>query len=140
MARTTDEQVAGIIEWDSTIDLAPFIEIATDLVDEVCGGSGYSDTRLELIERWLAAHFYAVRDNRIASEGAGTVQASYQQQVGLNLNVTIYGQQVLMIDTKGGFAALQRRASVGGRLRAGVSWLGQSAAEIAAEGVEGVGE
>jgi hypothetical protein len=124
MPRTTTDVVAQIIEVDSAIDVEPFIEIANELVTEACGDAGYSDTRLELIERWLAAHFYAIRDNRVATEGAGTVNTTYQFRVGLNLNVTIYGQQALVLDTKGLLAALSKQAETGESKRPGLMWLG----------------
>ncbi len=129
MARTTEAAVQGIIEHDSSISLTPFIEIANDLVTSECLDSGYSAARLELIERWLAAHFYAIRDNRVASEGAGSVTTSYQFRVGLNLNVTIYGQQVLLMDTDGNFAALQAQAEGKGPTRASIVWLGKTTEE-----------
>lgn len=74
--RTTDAAVRAIIETQASIDTAPFIEVASALVDEIEPDSSYNATRLELIERWLAAHFYAIRDNRVASEGAGSVTRS----------------------------------------------------------------
>lgn len=129
--RTTDAAVKGIIEVDSSISTTPFIEVANELVTEICvddlseDEEAYTATRLELIERWLAAHFYAIRDLRVASEGAGGVSQSFQYQVGLNLNVTIYGQQVLMLDTKGGFAALNQQAKDGDRKSVGITWLGK---------------
>lgn len=124
--RTNSALVEAIIEVDVTIDLAPFILTASELVTELCVPAGYTDIRLELIERWLAAHFYAVRDPRATDEKAGSVGASYESKVDLNLNLTRYGQQALVLDTKGGLAALNRSASLagGGRRTVGVTWLG----------------
>lgn len=123
--RTTDAAVRAIIETQASIDTAPFIEVASALVDEIEPDSSYNATRLELIERWLAAHFYAIRDNRVASEGAGSVRQSFQYKVGLNLQVTIYGQQAAMIDTEGHLAALSKRSEMG-KKKPGqtVTWLG----------------
>lgn len=129
MPRTTYAQVAEIIEIDATIttDAAPFIATANALVTRVCadkldedGTAYYTDDDLELIERWLAAHFYAIRDPRYASEAAGSVNASYQYKVDLHLAVTTYGQQAMMLDTAGGLAALSK----GKRRRVGASYLG----------------
>lgn len=124
MALTTEAAVAAIIEVDATIPLAPFIEIAAELVTEVTAGAGYTAVRLELIERWLSAHFYAIRDMRAASERAGPVAQSFQFKVGLNLANTMYGQQVMMIDTAGGFAALSKRSEKGQTKSVSVLWLG----------------
>lgn len=124
--RTTAAAVKEIIEVDDTLlvgtggdVLDPFIETANALVTEVCKPLGYDDTRLELIERWLSAHFYAIRDPRRASEGAGTVQETFQHQLDLNLSVTTYGQQAMMLDTLGGLHALSA-----GVVKPTVFWAG----------------
>ena len=123
--RTSANAVAGIIEVDQSISLTPFIEVANDLVTEKCTGSGYTEAKLELIERWLSAHFYAIRDQRTASEGAGPVSQSFQHAVALGLNQTIYGQQAMLIDTAGNLAGLQRTSQSGVRPTIGVTWLGK---------------
>ena len=120
--RTTYAAVALIVEVDASIssDLAPFIEVANNLVTQVCTDSDYLDATLELIERWLSAHFYAVRDLRRDSEKAGSVSRKFQYKVALNLQVTVYGQQAMMIDTAGNLAAVnseQRRV-------VSATWLG----------------
>lgn len=133
MTRTTDSAVQGIIDVDTDTypALTQFIDTANELVTEVCasvldddGNVYYSDTRLELIERWLAAHFYAVADPRAAMEKAGPVSQSLQHKVDLNLAVTTYGQQAMLLDTKGGLAALNGQATDGIQRSAGVVWLG----------------
>lgn len=106
--RTTSELVAAIIEVDVTIPLEPFISVAAELVTEICVPAGYSDDRLELIERWLSAHFYTNRDPRPTREEAGPVSASYQSKLALNLGTSHYGQTAMMLDTAGGLAALSR--------------------------------
>ena len=71
--RTTFDAVALIAEVDTDVsaDLAPFIETANYLVTQLCASATklvnevetpfYDDVALELIERWLSAHFYHVR-------------------------------------------------------------------------------
>jgi hypothetical protein len=123
--RTTPELVAGIIEVDLNINLDPFIFTASELVTEVCAIAGYSIERLELIERWLAAHFYAIRDPRTTNEKAGSVGANYESKVDLNLALTRYGQQAMMLDTQGGLASLNQSILSGsGSRTASVAWLG----------------
>jgi len=124
MARTTDEAVQGIIEHDTTISLTPFIEAANALVTEVCSTDNYDATRLELIERWLSAHFYAIRDPRYESEKAGDVAAKYQSKVNLGFDVTHYGQMAMRLDTAGGLAALNTEAKSGGSVTASFTWGG----------------
>lgn len=125
MARTTSVLVAGIIEVDTTIALDPFIFPANELVTEICVGVGYSDERLELIERYLAAHFYTLRDPRALNEKAGSVAATYQSKVDLNLATSHYGQHAMLLDTKGGLARLNAEMSKPRTQRTGsVTWVG----------------
>lgn len=133
MARTTATNVKKIIEVDATIivvdaDMDAFIDVANELVTEMCTGTtngpktAYTASRLELIERWLAAHFYAIRDPRVKSEKAGPVGVNYQEKVDLNLSVTTYGQQAQMLDTNGGLKSLDKNTAHNVQ----VLWLGTS--------------
>jgi len=121
--RTDSTAVEGIIEVDSSISLTPFIEVASSLVDSVCAASGYTAARLELIERWLAAHFYAIRDPRKDSEKAGPVSEKNQYKVDLGFDVTTYGQMAMRVDYEGNLAALNERVKSGQKRRIGVIWL-----------------
>jgi hypothetical protein len=136
MPRTTSDLVKGIINVKAGVDLTPFILSANELVTECCepvtrldGSPWHSDVRLELIERWLSAHFYAVFKPRSVSVTAGTVQESTESKVDIGLRVTKYGQQALDMDTSGALAALDNslkkvtKALPGGG-RSGVTWLG----------------
>jgi hypothetical protein len=126
MARTTSEAVALIIEVDENISLTSFIEAANALVTEVCSAvTSYDTTRLELIERWLSAHFYAIRDSRPTNERAGSVGASYQSKVDLGFDVTHYGQMAMRLDTAGGLAQLNAESKLGGARTASVTWVGK---------------
>lgn len=122
MIRTTPEEVARIIEVDPAIPLEPFILAASVLVDEVeqNSSSTFDFDRLQLIETWLAAHFYAIRDPRYLSERAGSVGTTIESKVDLNLSVTRYGQMAMVLDTTGTL----RRLSEVGRRRRGAFWLG----------------
>lgn len=111
--RTTADLVGGIIEVLSTIPLDPFIAAANSLVTEICAPEGYDDARLELIERYLSAHFYCLRDPRAWREEAGDVAASYQNAVDLILFTSHYGQMAAMLDTAGGLAALNKDTKTG---------------------------
>lgn len=123
MPRTSASQVESVVEVDADIDLEAFILTANEIVTEVCVPLEYSDTRLELIERWLSAHFYKIRDQSVASEKAGPVAASYQHKVDLLFMQTKEGQMAMSLDTKGGLARLQK-ALEEGRIKPGISWLG----------------
>ena len=128
--RTTEEDVASIIEVDSDISLTPFIETASHLVDRVAAAdSTVSSTTLELIERYLSAHCYTFRDPRVTSERAGSVWASYQSAVSFGLKTSHYGQMAISLDPTGTLKALSE-----GQRRASVSWLGVEEDRGLAEG------
>jgi hypothetical protein len=124
MARTTEENVGKVVELDDDIDVDPFITMANELVTEACADSDYSDARLELIERWLAAHFYVVRDPRSSSESVGVSMSYLNPNIGMMLHGTKEGQQALMLDTAGGLAALSKQMEAGSARTVGLTWLG----------------
>lgn len=136
MARTTAELVKGIIEVDElTSDLAPYIETANELVTELCAPAGYLDSRLELIERWLAAHFYAVTDPRLKSESFGKSSGEYQSKIDLHLNLSHYGQQAQLLDTQGKLAQLNEAVGKG-KPQATIKFLGSTSEEQAEYGAD----
>lgn len=133
MARTTAALVAGIVEVElpdgAVLEdfLAPFILPANLLVTDVCGAAGYSDEKLEMIERWLGAHFYQILAPGANTERAGRVAQTVRSKVDLGLNVTHYGQQAMVLDTAGGLAEINQALEPGGGLPSGVFgawWLG----------------
>lgn len=125
MARTDATAVGKIIEVQSGDDIAPFIEAANMLVTQCCASdTDYDSTKLELIERWLSAHFYAVRNPRATMEKAGDVSETLQSKVDLGLNVTHYGQMAMRLDYKGGLANLENSTKKGFRRKVGITYLG----------------
>lgn len=130
MARTTPAQVRGVVRVaDAVTDLqvSEFIDIATSLVDKVCLSSGYGAEQLEKIERYLAAHFYALYRPRPAQENAGAVGEQKEQiKVDLGLRVTKYGQTAMLLDTAGNLARLQNSQddAVGKPQKRKIVWLG----------------
>lgn len=129
--RTTAGAVEAICEVEPTISLTPFIETANSVVTRVCvkTPTSYTSVELELIERWLSAHFYCTRDPKTIFEMAGAVAARYEGKVDLNLNNTRYGQQAMLIDTEGGLAALNREVGRKGVGRVRVNWVGTDSDE-----------
>jgi hypothetical protein len=132
MARTTDVLVKEVIETDDieVPSLTPFINAAAALVARVCEpeydlADADDIDLLTQIETWLAAHFYAIRDNRVAVERTGTaIQTQYQYKVGLMLAATMYGQQAMMLDTSGALAALSKALEKGATQEVSLIWLG----------------
>lgn len=138
-ARVTVDDVKLILDVDTSITdpmVTVFISAATILVDKVEDDGGITDeVQLKEIERWLAAHFVAIRDVRSASEKAGPVGQSFQYKVDLNLNQTQYGQQALILDTSGVLAGLQAQASGGGATEAEFVAMGPVSDDDIASGV-----
>jgi len=112
------------VEVDDSISLTPFIAAAEELVTECCVDSDYTATRLAMVEAWLAAHFYLIRDQAMASERAGDVGVNYQYQIGLNLQQTKQGQMAMTLDTAGNLAALSKRIEEGKSFSIHIGWLG----------------
>ena len=121
--RTTAVAVGKIIEVDAAISLDSFIEIANSLVTELCSEDDYDAARLEMIERYLSAHFYTNRDPRVTGESAG-VSASYQMATSLGFDSSMYGQTAMRLDTQGGLARLNEEIKLGKRKTVSVNWLG----------------
>jgi len=124
MARVTAVEVGELIEVDASVSLTPFINAANELVTELCTDSGYTEARLAMIEAWLAAHLYLMRDQAVASEKAGSVSVNYQYQIGLMLQQTKQGQTAMMLDTAGNLAALSKRMEQGEVPSVSISWMG----------------
>lgn len=145
--RTTTALIKGVIEVDDTTwpDLSPFIDMANELVTEVCasekvnpdgtGGPYYSDHRLELIETQLAAHFYAISDAQIDYAKVSILAVKFQVKIDLGFDQTKPGQQATRLDTRGGLAALNNKAKVALKpRRAGVFYVGGTECEMVWDG------
>lgn len=133
--RTTSALVAGVLvdssasangqgDYDGTTDLTPYILIASRITDRVatCAsnkGITLDTEELEVIERWLAAHYYQSSDQALASKSTGGASGSFQGQTGKRLEGTKYGQAALDLDYSGCLNAIQMRAF------AGAKWLGK---------------
>lgn len=120
--RTDDASVKAVIDYDTTISSTPFIATATALVDHVatCDTAGILSTALlKEIETYLAAHFYALRDQQYRSKKTGNASAKFQGKDGMQLNGTDWGQQAIALDISGCLSSLSR-----GKTRAAVIWLG----------------
>lgn len=138
MARTTSAAVALIIEVDSSISLSPFIEAATALVTKHCedANDDYTAAELELIERWLSAHLYTVRDMRAFHEKADEITEVKQSSVGKGLDSSHYGQTAMLLDWYGGLSALNQAIKAGKRTSVSVEWAGTPEDEAVADPTE----
>ena len=109
MARTTATEVKQILDTDLADPIVDaYIVGANALVTEVIGNNtSLSDTLKEEIERWLTAHMIAAtRERQLVSGEAGGAKAVYMGKTEMGLNSTLYGQQVMVLDASGSFAAL----------------------------------
>lgn len=128
MARTTSANVRAVLgqHYDGSTSLASFIDTASSFVDKIASrdvGSLLTSIDLELIERWLAAHFYLHSDQIASSQSVGGASTTYQGQTGMFFQSTIYGQTAMLLDATGYLSELNRQASAG-RHQASLVWAG----------------
>ena len=98
--RVTDLDVKAIL--DTEVNTQPFITAASLLVDHHLLSAGLSAALLKEIERWLAAHFTAVRDPRFTQIKTEQDAFVYSHgKMGQGLMSTMYGQQVIAMDPTG---------------------------------------
>jgi hypothetical protein len=135
VARTTADAVKLVLlaDYDSVNNpsLAPFIEWATALTSRVgaCAaskGSPLSDVELELIERYLGSHAYAMSDRPYESRRTQSASGKFVGRTEMSLDATSYGQQAQSLDISGCLSAI---ASGKGRKVASLGWLGKTEKE-----------
>lgn len=120
--RVTATEVKEILDTtltDAIVDV--FIVVGSQLTDRVTlndTGSLMNAAELKELERWLSAHFAAIKDVRSASEKAGSVSQKFQYKVDLNLNQTQYGTTALILDVTGYLAKLNADAKSGDKVSA----------------------
>jgi hypothetical protein len=105
--RTNTTDVKQIL--DTNLDgsvIKAFIDTANTIVGDTLGSdTTLSATQLKEIEKWLAAHLIAAtRQRQGSAEKVGDASITYQGKTGMGLNSTMYGQQVLMLDSTGKMA------------------------------------
>jgi len=104
---TTPDNVKTVVDVLATEVLDAYIATAETVVAAECLASGYPDATLELIHRWLSAHYYACNKRRSAAEAVsgGASQTLDPVAIDLRLNSTHYGQAAMTVDTAGNLAA-----------------------------------
>ena len=121
MARTTAAAVKLVLNRDydtrNLPDLTPYIDTASAMVDdldECADARGYTidSTRLELIERWLAAHCYALSDQPYTGRSTLGASGQFQGRTDMGLDATKYGQQAKALDKSGCLAGAGATASI----------------------------
>lgn len=104
--RTTSNKVTELVPSD--MDVASFIEAASLIVDEELVNQGLTEARLELIERYLAAHFLTLTEERggLIKSSAGLASDTYADIYGKGFHSTRFGQQAVAFDTSGSLSKL----------------------------------
>lgn len=114
-ARVDADAVKEIFDTDLTdAQMNAFINTANNLVTEELGNAGLSADRLTEIEKYLSAHFAALRDPRFAQEAIGDYRYQVQGKTEIGLDSTYYGQQAKLLDSSGILSTLNmtRRQAV----------------------------
>lgn len=110
--RIVEADLRAILKCGATVDLTVFMNTANVLVDDLLGSSSLSANTLKLIETYLAAHLYALTEERgsLASETFGDSTERYHNVYKAGFNSTRFGQQALVIDTTGTLARESAKA------------------------------
>lgn len=129
MARVTSGEVQAVLldHYDGSSSLVPFIAGAnltvTGLSTQATNkGITLSAATLKEIERWLAAHMYAMVDQVLEQEMIGRAGGKFQGKTGMNLDATKFGQMAKMLDTSGLLARM-------GNGKARMAWGGKKPSE-----------
>ena len=113
--RTSEEEVEEILDPKLEIEdlnITAFITTANNLVNQQLQGE-LSNEILNEIEKWLSAHFVTVSVRQPQRYSLGDEDISYDNELGLGLDNTMYGQQAKMLDTTGSLSSLgQKKASL----------------------------
>jgi hypothetical protein len=100
--RTTIAEVRALITTTLTdAGVTAYITAANNFVTAHLDGL-LDDDLLAEIERWIAAHYIAGTQERMAKrEEAGTAKVEYIGEAAMGLNATFYGQTAIGLDTTG---------------------------------------
>lgn len=127
MSRTNANAVRDLLgnQYDGSSSLIPFIDTASVIVTRVVACATKKSVTLsteeqELIERYLAAHFYGNKDQFYSSKSTAGASASFMGQTGMRLDGSNYGQTAQTLDPSGCLAALSKGA------KASIMWLGKN--------------
>lgn len=122
--RTDPTRVRNVIQTLPDLDPSFAIDVANALTNYVASKdtAGVLTTELLLeIETYLAAHFYALRDQAYRSKSTGAASATFQGVSGKRLEATDWGQQAIALDITGTL----EKVNAGAKNKASAYWLGQ---------------
>ena len=102
-ARVTTADVLAI--RPSSMDMTPFIAAAHLLVDQYMLQAGLGEDILFEMERWWSAHLAESADPGTSKKDLGTTALTFRSgKLGVGLEGTMFGQQVLIMDVTGTLA------------------------------------
>ena len=118
-------------------DLTPFIRTASAMMDQVVAGANRKggvyaaayaesgiDSLQEIVERWLAGHYYAHADQLYQSRNTQGASGSFQVgQLTSGLGSTQYGMAAMDLDFSGVLKNINKQQ------RVGFAWLGKNAVD-----------
>ncbi len=123
----------GDYDDTNTPDLTVHIQTASVIADQValCAvakGKTLTESQLELIERWLAAHFYVMSDQVLHKVSTLNSYGQFQGETKMQLDASKYGQSAKLVDTSGCLAEIDASAANKTKRVRGI-WLGKLPAE-----------
>jgi hypothetical protein len=114
--RTDSGKVGDILgdDWDRKRSLTRFIATANVVVNQVSVCAARRELPLdaqtaELLESWLAAHYYKCSDQQFAQETTDDASAIYTGKTDKFLERTTYGNTALRLDISGCLEAFDKR-------------------------------
>src|SRR5262249_26877290 len=131
MSLTTTTAVSTLlgVNYDGSTDLQQYIDTADIVVQRMitCASQkGFTHTpqELEMIERWLSAHFYCKMDPLYNSNSTEGASGAYQRKSGgEGFESTDYGEAAVRLDDSGCLNAMGKRTTVS------AFWLGKPVSE-----------
>lgn len=117
MARTSTTLVASVLGGHyvagSSPDLQAFIDTATLVISRMvtCAlakGITLSTDELEMLERYLAAHYFSHADQMYQSKATNGASGSFQGQTGKGIESSQYGMTALQLDPSGCLSAITK--------------------------------
>ena len=132
MSRASEDDLRALVSSDPSLSVSIFIDTASSLIDKVesCDTANELSAKdLRLIETWLAAHFYAIRDQQYQAKTTEGASATFQGQTGMYLDSTQWGQQAITLDITQCLAKINAEAKEGGKRTASLEWLGKPPSE-----------
>jgi hypothetical protein len=128
MSLTTPALVQAVLgddygpKQDGTLpDLQPYCDAADVIIQRVviCAQKRkhvtLSSGEQEMIERWLAAHLYAVSDKPYQSRSTEGASGAFAGQTEMGFDATLYGQQAQRLDWSGCLRNLDKQQRAGGK-------------------------